>query len=283
MSEIVILGETLDFLVWHESPGSFYVREKGGNLQVIELVRALPAGAQTWIEELTIDPDPIRISDCLLLPPPCVAPEDIPEDWQLTWIKTHHGKRLMLDDSDHEPLERALASYKAEQQFSYRRQIEEARTIQDTEERKRVMALLREKYEAPLHWIGDPGQLGGFAQPAAGILNISPEMVKAGAEVAPSGRSIRDEHLVQWWARKNGVDLDEMARQRSEHYDWLRKHVGKLGVIHNMEARNKPMVRFPSPDTSLIINMLHSNRSDDQNISQNESSDSTGVRGCYFL
>ena len=239
MSEIVILGETLDFLVWHESPGSFYVREKGGNLQVIELVRALPAGAQTWIEELTIDPNPIRISDCLLLPPPCVAPEDIPEDWQLTWIKTHHGKRLMLDDSDHEPLERALASYKAEQQFSYRRQIEEARTIQDTEERKRVMALLREKYEAPLHWIGDPGQLGGFAKPAAGIFNISPEMGKAGAEVAPSGRSIRDEHLVQWWARKNGVDLDEMARQRSEHYDWLRKHVGKLGVIHNMEARNK--------------------------------------------
>ena len=47
MSEIVILGETLDFLVWNESPGSFYVRKKGGSLQVIELVRALPAGAQT--------------------------------------------------------------------------------------------------------------------------------------------------------------------------------------------------------------------------------------------
>ena len=72
-----------------------------------------------------------------------------------------------------------------------------------------------------------------------GSSTFLPKWLRREQEVAPSGRSIRDEHLVQWWARKNGVDLDEMARQRSEHYDWLRKHVGKLGVIHNMEARNK--------------------------------------------
>jgi hypothetical protein len=253
MSEIVILGETLDFLVWHESPGSFYVREKGGNLQVIELVRALPAGAQTWIEELTIDPDPIRISDCLLLPPPCVAPEDIPEDWQLTWIKTHHGKRLMLDDSDHEPLERALASYKAEQQFSYRRQIEEARTIQDTEERKRVMALLREKYEAPLHWIGDPGQLGGFAQQRLGSSTFLPKWLRREQRLhlagAPSGTSILSNGgrgkmasiSMRWRARgaNTTTGFGNTWASLASSTTWRR------GI--------STMVRFPSPAPSLNI------------------------------
>lgn len=207
-------GERLDYIGWKDNRRAFYARPHNGKPRVILLTPALPRGA-IWTDEPFPECAPVKIVPCTLLPPLMRESESkgktvIPfDDWEDVNGKTH-GITLNLTSDDDKTLRERLAKYKKSARSDYRRYKNAAEEITDPAEQARTVEAIEREYNGPLH------TFEGLE--CAGKLNMTLSMVKRGCE------GIRDALLLEWWAKKQGVDLEAMRPNRAKFWEWIVTH-----------------------------------------------------------
>ena len=243
MKEIVILEETLDLLARKDDRADvFFVRDRAtGDFRRVELIRALPEAAPEW-HGLTKS-DPVRIVHCRVLTPPCrqsigewEAGLDFAEPWEIEYCNRHRellvlssaGTPLPTDSNsafvvhseDDEPLVGRLVACKEDWRESFEQEKKALNHIEDEKERGKAKRQLYARYHAPFHF-----QFGAWR---AGLLNLTLEQIKQGDGIQPDGRCIRDGYLIDYWAKRQGYDLQDMVRRRSEFFHDLKSHAGAI-------------------------------------------------------
>jgi hypothetical protein len=220
--------ERLDFIAWKDDRRAFYARPHNGKPRVVTLTPALPGGAD-WTTEPFPECAPVKITPCYLLPPPCRKSKDewktvIPDEWEAVYLKTH-GQGLHLSRDDDKALRERLAAHKKAARADYDRERKAAEQITDPKERARQIETLEHEYNAPLHTF--------HALECAGTLNMTLGMVKRGCE------GIRNTFLVEWWAKRQRVDLAEMTRNRAEFRKWIEELAGRPAIIYDSRMKDR--------------------------------------------
>ena len=185
--------QKLDFITWKNDLRSFYAKPSNGKHRVISLIAALP-GNPKWKGDPFPECVPTKITPCTLLPP------RILERWEYAQIPMEEDV-LFLTPEDDEPLSAHLDMVKRKfgrPLASKRKEIADAKT---SKKRREKIQLLKEAKR-----ISKPH------------LRTALDMVKEG------DLGIRNDYLIECWANRRKLDLDEMSQQRIELLDWLEKH-----------------------------------------------------------
>jgi hypothetical protein len=185
--------QKLDFITWKNDWRSFYAKPSNGKHRVISLIAALPENSK-WKGNPFPECVQTKITPCTLLPP------RILEWWEYDQIPMEEDI-LFLTAEDSEPLSAHLDMVKRKfgrPLATKRKEIVDAKTSK--KRREKIQHLREAKRIAKPH------------------LRTALGMVKEG------DLGIRNDYLIECWAKRRKLDLDEMSQQRIELLDWQEKH-----------------------------------------------------------
>ena len=216
-TKCIIDGLPFAFIGWKDDHRSFYALD-GAKELVIE--PELPCvRLARWRESFCFPSrSPIEIVSARLIPPPCRATNKSRDEitrteesrWYGCW-EDIYGEALCPLPEDEEELQKRLETLLVVKRAEMTSKLTRlSKSSLDRRDRLRRRQLIRREY----------CNCGPFVHVKGGMLFITLAMVKATNVVG-----IRNQVLHERWARKNGVDLEQMDQEKHRFLQFARQHL----------------------------------------------------------